>query len=101
MISSGRTALILLIHSRGLKFQCFLIQVDFKKHFSVIASGICSGEPTETINYFYFGIYFKGNQFKQLTFFSIFFCYSIYLKLIKNTGLMYSLKETSFRILFR
>ena len=53
-------------------------------------------QPIKTINCFYYSKYFKDNQLKQINFY-----YSIYFKLIKINGLMYSLNESSFRMLFR
>ena len=35
------------------------------------ASGRCSWQPLETISCFYYCIYFKGNQLKQINFFVI------------------------------
>ena len=49
------------------------------------------------MKYFYYSIYFKDNQSEQINF----LYYSIYFKLIKITGLMYSLNELSLRMLFR
>ena len=56
-----------------------------------------SWQPIETINCFYYSIYFTGSQLEQI----IFFYCSIYFKLIKTNGLMYSLNESSFRMPFR
>ena len=46
-------------------------------------------------NCFYYSTYLKGNQSKQITF----FYYSKNFKLIETTGLMYSVNESSFRML--
>ena len=35
------------------------------------ASGRPSWQPIETINYFYYSIYSKGSQLKQLTYFIV------------------------------
>ena len=46
------------------------------------ASGRCSRQPTELVNYFFCRIYSKGNHLKQQAFY-----YSKYFKL-KTTGLI-------------
>ena len=68
MFSYSRSALVLSMNSRGIKFQCFLIKINFKEHLSVTASGVCSWQPIETITFFYYSMYFKGKQSKQTCF---------------------------------
>ena len=97
MLSYSRSALVLSMHSRGIKFQCFLNYIDFKKQLSVTATSKYSWQPIETINCFYYSIYFKDNQLKQINF----FYYRIYFKFIKTTGLMHYLNVSLFRMLFR
>ena len=68
--SMNGSALVLSIHSKAIKFQCFLISVDFKEHLSVTASSRCSWPPIETVNCFYCNIHFQGNKLKQINFFT-------------------------------
>ena len=53
MLAYSGSALLFSMHSRG-KFQCFLIQVNFKEHLSVTTSGKMFMETMETINCFYY-----------------------------------------------
>ena len=95
MLSHIRSALVLLMHLKGIQFQVT------SKNISVTAPCRCSWQPIETTNCYYsFIISFKGKQLKQINI-SLYIYFSIYFKLIKTTGLLCSLNESSFRMLFR